>query len=157
MSEVKRNRQAPDEVLREEQEQEDSAERQSNPSLIVQPPTNATQVEELISRLTQFENKVVVERLTSLESDVSSLKKELVLIKLMVKEIKTIVNSISITQEQMVSDMDEDGEHDMDDDHPSISDLLSTFSLDEDEGQQQTGEDSTPGYATTTEDSKKWN
>ena len=156
MSEAKRNSQVTDEVLHEEQE-EDSAERQSNPSLIVQPPTNTTQVEELISRLTQFENKVVVERLTSLESDVSSLKKELVLIKLMVKEIKTIVNSISITQEQMVSDMDEEQDRNLDDEPPSISDLLSSFSLDEDEDQQQTGEDSRVEYATTAEDAKKWN
>lgn len=71
---------------------------------------NNTHLTDILERLTQFESQVVVERLSSLESGISSLKKELAILKLLIHDIKGLVTNISVTQEEFVSDMEADGE-----------------------------------------------
>lgn len=70
---------------------------------------NNTHLTDILERLTQFESQVVVERLSSLESGISSLKKELAILKLLIHDIKGLVTNISVTQEEFVSDMEADG------------------------------------------------
>lgn len=71
---------------------------------------NNTHLTDILERLTQFESQVVVERLSALESGISSLKKELAILKLLIHDIKGLVTNISVTQEEFVSDMEAEDE-----------------------------------------------
>jgi DNA-directed RNA polymerase sigma subunit (sigma70/sigma32) len=85
---------------------------------------NNTHLTDILERLTQFESQVVVERLSALESGISSLKKELAILKLLIHDIKGLVTNISVTQEEFVSDMEAEGEFNVAKEQEEKQDML---------------------------------
>lgn len=60
---------------------------------------------DLFSRLKEFENKVLLERLKVLESSLALIYKEQLSQRAEIKEIKQIVSFLSLTQEELLNNM----------------------------------------------------